>query len=309
MTSKEHHERFKNYKDMFNKKISNTIEQYNEEYIELFKTNINKIIKNIHKEYEDNKVINTSKYNTRSGSNVDSSSSSGSGSSSDTDDLSYEDLLNKKLGEELDKIIIKKHKKYEMEIKNILDSELTTFLNKTLFMIFDIKRKQEQTTEMMISNLVNHYTQSSEDGSSVDDDEEEDINNEESSIKLFLERFNLNSSDNEDMENLDEINTNCINSDNEDEENEDDENEENEDDENEDEENEENEDDENEENEDEDDEEKIEREQKEFLNEKTVNDLKAIAKTLDIPLKCNGKHKSKSTLINEIYDKEKEELN
>ena len=51
-----------------------------------------------------------------------------------------------------------------------------------------------------------------------------------------------------------------------------------------------------------------EKEQKEFLNEKNLTDLKAIAKTLEIPLKYGGKHKSKSTLVNEIYEKEKEEL-
>ena len=46
-----------------------------------------------------------------------------------------------------------------------------------------------------------------------------------------------------------------------------------------------------------------------ILNEKNLSDLKAIAKTLYIPLKYGGKNKSKATIINDIYEKEKEEFN
>ena len=273
----EQYSRLNTYKELFNKKITSTIEQYNDQRIELFKNNISKAIKSIKEDYKDKQQIDNSEKN----------------------EIEFMDFLNKKMDDEINKTISNFNKKCEKEVKNTIDSELTTFLNKTLFMIFDIKRKQEQTTEMMISNLINHspYMNVDEDNdqSDEDDDNDEDDsinsgNEEEHSIKRFLERFNLNSSDNEDIDNLDEINTNCINSDSEDiqEEEEEEEKEEKEE----------------EEGEDEEDEGK---EDKEFLNEKTLTDLKAIAKTLDIPLKYRGKHKSKANIINEIYEKEKEE--
>ncbi len=315
MSNKEEEQyyRLKSYKEHFNKKMFNCIEQYNKQSIDLFKLIIKKNIIKFKKEHKKIQITNIS------------DSDSDSGLSSDTNELSFEEFFNKKFGDEIDNIVSKQNNKYEREFKNTLDNELTTFLNKTLFMIFDIKRQQEQTTEMMISNLINRSVSVNED----DEDDEEDEDEEESSIKRFLERFNLNSSDNEDMENLDEIDTNCINSDigEEVEEDTDDDVEEEVDDvdvdveeevddvdvdvdvdvEEETDDEEEDKIEKNTHNEEEE-EDKIEKEQKQFLNEKNLTDLKAIAKTLDIPLKYGGKHKSKSTIINEIFEKEKEEL-
>ena len=289
----EQYVRLKSYKQLFINNTNKMIDQYNEQSIELFKNNISSVIKNIQKEYKEKEIKNIS------------GSGSGSDSGSDSDDLTFVDFLNKKMSCEIDKMVSKQNYKYEREVKNTLDSELTTFLNKTLFMIFDIKRKQEQSTEMMISNLINQspfMNKEDDDDDADDDDETNSGNEEESSIKRFLERFNLNTSDNEDIENLDEINTNCINSDIEDADSEEEEDEEEE------VEEEEPEEEEPEEEEPEEEENNMEKEQKEYLNTKTLIDLKAIAKTLEITLKYGGKHKSKLTLVNEIYEKEKEEL-
>ena len=115
-SSEEQYTRLNSYKTLFSKKIASTIEQYNEQSIEFFKTRLSKIIKNIQDNYKEKQDA----------------------SSSETEEETFIDFLNSQIGDEIDKMSIGFNTKYKREVKNTLDSELTTFLNKTLFMIFDI---------------------------------------------------------------------------------------------------------------------------------------------------------------------------
>ena len=159
--------RLNSYKKLFNQKLITTMEQYNEELLELCKKNISSIIKKIQKEYEPKQTNNSLGYSSSSDSDVD------------TDSLPFMNFLNKKMSDEINYMSLKLNAKYKRDVKNTLDSELTTFLNKSLFMIFDIKRKQEQITEMMISNLINQSPSLNEDDDGDDDDDDDDDANDE----------------------------------------------------------------------------------------------------------------------------------
>ena len=108
---------------------------------------------------------------------------------------------NEKLETIIDTVSSKNRKLINKELNSLIDDELTSFLNKTLFMIFNIKRIQEQNTESFISNLIN--TSSYENKSDSEEDQEHDSDKQDN-FHRYLERFNLsgvhNSSDNEEEE-------------------------------------------------------------------------------------------------------------
>tara|TARA_B110000967_G_C18785231_1_gene510406 strand:+ start:75 stop:1118 length:1044 start_codon:yes stop_codon:yes gene_type:complete len=108
---------------------------------------------------------------------------------------------NEKFETIIDTVSSKNRKLINKELNSLIDDELTSFLNKTLFMIFNIKRIQEQNTESFISNLIN--TSSYENKSDSEEDQEHDSDKQDN-FHRYLERFNLsgvhNSSDNEEEE-------------------------------------------------------------------------------------------------------------
>lgn len=163
-------------------------------------------------------------------------------------------------------------KDIDKDTKIIIDGQLKTYANKLLFMFFNVKRQIEQETESQLHDIINVQLPTSKKDSYIsnsedEDEEDEDPNlQEEIDFNRFIDRFNMSNLDSLDLENHVSINYNSNSND-------------------------------------EDDEENITSREEELI-QKNVTEIRAIASSLSITLKKNGKTKNKAELISEIISKE-----